>query len=438
MGHSLISGVLPFGELVLTQDQSLAFWLGRCEATDQHILAKANSSSLVKSNSVTRLSLDSSMDLILFKSTSLPRPELASAAYLKMAELGDQPTATAGGEEQLRLAFPPQAFTQQPQQKSKGRHKQQPRAVSFQLPPGLAQPPSSQACPYELPDLAWQQPALQQQHELQPTALHPSVVQQPASATPALTKQGVEPTSRRRPSEEQASQHHIERSRVKQKGSDKIANKLHSILEKARTFQEIELDVNTSEEEFRESRAAVQDAQLQAYYDDDLSLFPAEEIKKVKLKEGESLRGTYEQVSRASLTAHQLQQVIQTTWAFEERPSQGGEKVSLKARIVDKDFQHQIFDLDLATCASTTSHMSLKILLTLSLINKLDVITADLSSALIQAPTANEELVLVQPPPELEQDPDVLWKLTMALYGRSFGSNPWPVSLRSLVSRRTR
>ena len=347
-----------------------------------------------------------------------------------MAELGDQPTATAGGEEQLRLAFPPQAFTQQPQQKSKGRHKQQPRAVSFQLPPGLAQPPSSQACPYEFPDLAWQQPALQQQHELQPTALHPSVVQRPASATPALTKQGVEPTSRRRPSEEQASQHHTERSRVKQKGSDKIANKLHSILEKARTFQEIELDVNTSEEEFRESKAAVQDAQLQAYYDDDLSLFPAEEIKKVKLKEGESSRGTYEQVSRASLTAHQLQQVIQTTWAFEERPSQGGE-VSLKARIVDKDFQHQIFDLDLATCATTTSHMSLKILLTLSLINNWDVITADLSSALIQAPTANEELVLVQPPPELEQDPDVLWKLTTALYGIKPDPKLWQQSLAS-------
>ena len=49
MGHSLQQSVLPFGELVLAQDQSLAIWLGRCEATDEHILAKANSSSLVKS-----------------------------------------------------------------------------------------------------------------------------------------------------------------------------------------------------------------------------------------------------------------------------------------------------------------------------------------------------------------------------------------------------
>ena len=144
-------------------------------------------------------------------------------------------------------------------------------------------------------DLAWQQPALQQPHELQPTALHPPVVQQPASATTALIEQVIDPTSRRQPSEEQASQQQpVRRSK---KGSEEIANKLHSILEKARTFQEIELAVNTSEEELRESQAAVQDAQLQAYFADDLSLFPAEEIKKAKQKEGESLRGTYEQVS---------------------------------------------------------------------------------------------------------------------------------------------
>ena len=100
-GTAYSNPVLPFGELVLAQDQTLAIWLGRCEASDEHILAKANSSSLVKSRTVTRLSLESSMDPILFKSISLPQPELASAAYLKMAQLGDQPIAKAGGEESL-------------------------------------------------------------------------------------------------------------------------------------------------------------------------------------------------------------------------------------------------------------------------------------------------------------------------------------------------
>ena len=95
-GTAYSNPVLPFGELVLAQHQRLAIWLGRREVTDEHILAKANSNSLVKSNFVTRLSLDSSRDLAMFKSISLPPPELASAAYLKMAELGDQPIAKAG------------------------------------------------------------------------------------------------------------------------------------------------------------------------------------------------------------------------------------------------------------------------------------------------------------------------------------------------------
>ena len=294
------------------------------------------------------------MDFILFKSISLPPPELASAAYLKMAQLGEQSIAQAGGEKGLLMVSSPQAYIQYPQQKETGR---QPRAfpLSFQLPPGLAQPTSSQACPYELPDSAWQQPALHQPHELRSTALHPPVVQQPASATTALIEQVIEPTSRRQPSEEQASQQQPMRRSKKQKGSEQIATKLHSILAKARTFQEIELGVNTSEEELGESQSAVKDAQLRAYFDDDLSLFSAEEIKKAKQKEGESLRDTYQQVSRASLTAQQLQHVIQTTWAIQERSSQEGE-ASLKAKIVDTSFKQQILDLGMATCASTPYH----------------------------------------------------------------------------------
>ena len=101
-GIAYSSPVLPFGELVLAQTQhaesakldhrlqpqrSLAIWLGRCEATGEHILAKANNTSLVKSRTVTRLSLESSMDLSVFKSISIPPPELTSAASLKRPSL---------------------------------------------------------------------------------------------------------------------------------------------------------------------------------------------------------------------------------------------------------------------------------------------------------------------------------------------------------------
>ena len=69
--------------------------------------------------------------------------------------------------------------------------------------------------------------------------------------------------------------------------------------------------------------------------------------------------------------------------------------------------------------------MSLKILLTLSLINKWTVSTASISSALLPAPTATEELVLVAPPSELEPDPDVLWQLTRPWYGIKTSPKLW-------------
>ena len=367
------------------------------------------------------------MDLTLFKSINLPPPELASVLYLKVAQLGDSPTAVTGGAKELRRVSPPRACNKQPQSKAKGK---QPRAsaVSFHLPQGLIQPPLKQACPYELSDLAWQQPAFHQPHALPSIALHQPVAQQQALATTALIDQVIEPTTRRPSSEKQASpRQSVRRSKTK-KESEETANKLHPNLEKVRSFQEIELAVNTSEEDLRESQAVVKHAQLRAYFEVDLSLFPAEEIKKAKQKAGESLEGAYESVPRTSFTAHQLQRVIQTTWSVQQQSLCEG-TVSLKARILDTSFKQQLFDLELSICES--SHMSLKILLTLSLINRWDVITTNLSSALLQAPTVSEEPVLVDPSSELEPDPGVLWKLTKALYGINSSPELWQQFLAS-------
>ena len=203
---------------------------------------------------------------------------------------------------------------------------------------------------------------------------------------------------------------------MEKNSSELIAGKRDSILEATRTFQEIELAISNSEEELPEAQTALKEAQLHAYFADDPSLFSAEEITTAKQKASERLSGTFERVSKASFTARQLQQVIHTTWAFEERSSQGGD-VSLHARIVNTSFRKQLLKHDFGSCASPTSHLSLKILLTLSLINKWDIRTADMSSALLQAPIANHELVLVQPPTELVQDPDMLWQLTCNVYG---------------------
>ena len=65
------------------------------------------------------------------------------------------------------------------------------------------------------------------------------------------------------------------------------------------------------------------------------------------------------------------------------------------------------------------------------MVNHWDVVTADISSAFLQAPIPEGELVLVKPPPELEQNPDVLWKLRKALYGLKTSPKLWQQHLSS-------
>ena len=388
-GIAYSSPVLPFGELVLAQTQhaesakldhrlqpqrSLAIWLGRCEATGEHILAKANNTSLVKSRTGTRLSLESSMDLSVFKSITIPPSELTSAASLKMAKPDDPPCHQTGEEGKLMLEFPPQAYTKLP---SIGPEADQVSNSKLSHPQELQQPPLHQP------------------------ALPPPVGQQPASTPTALPQPVAQPTSMQQPSAEQASQPKPVRRRITQKGPGPAASKLHNILEIARTIQEIELAVNASEEELRDSQEVLKNVHLQAYYEDDFSLHPEDEIKKAMLKEGENLQGTYDPVPKSSFTPQQLKPGIQTRWVVQPRPLQEGE-ASLIARFVAKGFKQQILDPSLETYASTPSHLSLRILLILSLVNKWDVVTADISSAFLQAPIPSEELVLVKPPRELE------------------------------------
>ena len=161
------------------------------------------------------------MELALFKSTRIPALEPASVASLERAKHGTQPLAQAGGDEQLRIETPPQASHHHPQHKLLSNHPQ-PRAMSFQLPPGLTQPSSSQAYSCEV----------QHQHDLRLTTLHTPVVHHPASSPPALIAHNSESTVRRQLSDKPASTHQPVRSSTQQKGSSPQVSKLHKILEK--------------------------------------------------------------------------------------------------------------------------------------------------------------------------------------------------------------
>eukprot|EP00971_Amphidinium_carterae_P015091 297888-Amphidinium_carterae.1 len=60
--------------------------------------------------------------------------------------------------------------------------------------------------------------------------------------------------------------------------------------------------------------------------------------------------------------------------------------------------------------------MAMRLLLTIAIIKKFTVFTTDVASVFLNTPI-NEE-VLVQPPKEYyHNQPNVLWKMTKALYG---------------------
>eukprot|EP00971_Amphidinium_carterae_P252288 5008788-Amphidinium_carterae.1 len=76
--------------------------------------------------------------------------------------------------------------------------------------------------------------------------------------------------------------------------------------------------------------------------------------------------------------------------------------------------------------------MAMRRLLTIAIIKKFTVFTTDLASALLNTPI-NEE-VLVQPPKEYyHNQPNVLWKMTKALYGLRTSPKQWQERLSTIL-----
>ena len=201
-----------------------------------------------------------------------------------MAKEGDQPTDQQGGESKLRLDVPPQAFTQPP-----SRDREEDQSFNQHLPTSFG---STTRLGSTSTSTSWPQQQQQQQH---PTALQPKA-RQPAPPPQALQQPAVQQPAVQQPALQQPV-----RRRITQKGPGPAATKLHNILEKARSQHELEVAVNAAEDELADAKEALKDVHLQAYYEDDLSLFAEDDIKKAMLKEGESLHGTYDPCFKGKL-----------------------------------------------------------------------------------------------------------------------------------------
>eukprot|EP00971_Amphidinium_carterae_P271378 5385214-Amphidinium_carterae.2 len=77
--------------------------------------------------------------------------------------------------------------------------------------------------------------------------------------------------------------------------------------------------------------------------------------------------------------------------------------------------------------------MAMRLLLTIAIIKKFTVFTIDVASAFLNTPI-NEE-VLVQPPKDYHNQPNVLWKMTKAPYGWRTSPKQWQEHLSTILQR---
>eukprot|EP00971_Amphidinium_carterae_P119196 2361027-Amphidinium_carterae.2 len=148
--------------------------------------------------------------------------------------------------------------------------------------------------------------------------------------------------------------------------------------------------------------STMDDVQVQLWfqYEDDITMFSENSVKDAMNKE--------------------LAQLIRSDRLWK---STKGTK-DIKCRFCGKGFSQFIHDTDTQTFAATPSSMVMRLLLTLAIIKKFTLFTTDVASAFLNTPI--DEEVLVQPPKEYyHNQPNVLWKMTKALYGLRTSPKQW-------------
>eukprot|EP00971_Amphidinium_carterae_P180029 3570980-Amphidinium_carterae.1 len=148
---------------------------------------------------------------------------------------------------------------------------------------------------------------------------------------------------------------------------------------------------------------------LQEWYDDDNLDYDANELKIAIKDEHDSLQKTnvFTRVHSNEYNQQQLKDVIQTKWVIRSRP--GGTKTKLKTRFVPKGFTQKV-NID-EIYAATPAAITLRILLTIAQINNYSIYMSDIASTFLNTPVPPEATILVKPPPECEQDNNILWRL---------------------------
>ena len=161
--------------------------------------------------------------------------------------------------------------------------------------------------------------------------------------------------------------------------------------------------------------------------------FDTDKLKKGMQKEMDSMKAqkVYEEIDITQLTPQQQQElgldnIIESRWVYRSK----GDEV--RARIVAKGYTEHVEDLD-DVYASTPLFAVLRILLVLSMARGWIVRVGDISTAFLHALSATAGLVL-RPPKEYYNNPNILWRLHKAMYGLRSSPKAWQEHLAKVLT----
>eukprot|EP00971_Amphidinium_carterae_P095234 1883932-Amphidinium_carterae.2 len=118
--------------------------------------------------------------------------------------------------------------------------------------------------------------------------------------------------------------------------------------------KELSVENNEDKVEKKNMETIMKDMQVQPWwqYEDDITMFSESAVIEAMNKELSQLlsKQSFKEIDSRSLTAEQLQQVVDTRWVITQRPTNNGTK-DIKCRFCGKGFSQFVHDTDTQTFA---------------------------------------------------------------------------------------
>ncbi len=166
------------------------------------------------------------------------------------------------------------------------------------------------------------------------------------------------------------------------------------------------LQIGNEEYAVPEEKPEGQDSLNDHYDEDDGELLNPEDVKRGIERETKLLKDleVYETIKRDSVPKNK--RIWTGRWCHRKKDD------SVRSRWVIRQYRNQV---DQHGFAGTPGTACIRILLAICSLEGLEAMTGDFSVAFMHTPIHTDEYV--QPPPEIEPDPNVVWKLKKALNG---------------------